>query len=158
MTPSKISLHMPPWGLGAREQVLQMTPHNLPQFDGQAGSQWWLEIQSENKSWRERPSTRVLPYGNSLRKCCLSPASPSPTLPPQGKEDVEGVGCLLRAKRSIPWDWSQGTQSLMTNLLSGNNNNYQIKRIYLAEHPRGSVRGSGVRVFGVGGWPPGWRL
>lgn len=46
----------------------------------------------------------------------------------------------------------------MTNLLKGNNNNYQVKRIFIVEHPRGSVRGSGTWVSEVKEWSLGHRL
>lgn len=60
------------------------------------------------------------------------------------------MGCL-----TVLGDPSPGIgakeHSLMTNLLSRNNNNYQIRRILIAEHPRESVRGSGIWVSEVGG-------
>lgn len=60
------------------------------------------------------------------------------------------MGCL-----TVLGDPSPGIgakeHSLMTNLLSRNNNNYQIRRILIAEYPRESVRGSGIWVSEVGG-------
>lgn len=77
---------------------------------------------------------------------------------PQGKEDGEGVGCLGSARRSNPPGTGAKGHSLVTHLLSGNNKNYQIKRIFIAEPPRGSAKGSGTRASEVGGWPLGHRL
>lgn len=61
-----------------------------------------------------------------------------------------GGGCLAVLGDPSPGIGAKG-HSLMTNLLSRNNNNYQIRRIFFAEHSRESVKGSGIWVSEVGG-------
>ena len=59
------------------------------------------------------------------------------------------MGCLAVLGDPSPGIGAKG-HSLMTNLLS-RNNNYQIRRISIAEHPKESVKGSGIWVSEVGG-------
>lgn len=44
------------------------------------------------------------------------------------------MGCLAVLGEPSPGTGAKG-HSLMTNLLGGNDNNYQIRRIFIAEHP-----------------------
>ena len=96
--------------LEAREQVLQGTPHNLPQslmLEPGHGSGWrfCLPVWEQEVAWEA--GHQVSPNVNILRKCCHFP-SPTPT-PKEG--GCRGGGVPHSARRSIPRDWSQGTQS-----------------------------------------------
>lgn len=102
--------------------------------------------QSENRRWHERLDTRSPLTWTVLGNVAIFHPPPLP----KGREDVEGVGCLAVLGDPSPGIGAKG-HSLMTNLLSRNNNNYQIRRIFFAEHPRESVKGSGIWVSEVGG-------
>ena len=62
--------------------------------------------QSENRRWHERLDTRSPLTWTVLGNVAIFHPPPLP----EGREDVGG-GVPRSARRSIPRDWSQGTQS-----------------------------------------------
>lgn len=84
-------------------------------------SRWWPEIESGNGELAGKVGH--LGLASCLGKCCQSPTSTTPPLAP-GKGGSQGGGECDSAGRSVHWDWRQGTQSLMSNLLSGNNDHF----------------------------------